>query len=337
MRIWVSTAVTTAVAFGVISTRANEVYDEVELRFVAPEICPKKDEFLAALTRMLGNRVTTPHTLVATVVITQASSAAFRLNLTTEFDGVSGQRILEGRTCRVVADAAAVTLALLLDPTLDLAAVRNSSEDRSAPEPMPAPGMVTKPEPAVATTKKASGREISGSVKAPRADWTAVLSSQIGAQLGVLPKVSPQVSLGLALGLNRGFIGATASYALPQDERIAPPNVGGRLWAASLGVQGCWLWVTHSPRFGTCVGADATRVQGHGTGVPSARTGATTWVAPSLSTYADFQLVRRTWFRVSAAGLVPLARPDTHLDELGTVQRPAKVVGRLAAGVVFDF
>ena len=52
---------------------------------------------------------------------------------------------------------------------------------------------------------------------------------------------------------------------------------------------------------------------------------------------ADFAVNRRAWVRLTTSGMVPLSRPDTHLDNYGTVQRPAKVLGRLEAGFVVNF
>jgi hypothetical protein len=325
----VFTAVTAAVAFGAIPAEAGEVHDQVELRWLAPEPCPSRDEFLAALAQMLGYRVTSASPLFATVIITQISHDSFRLTLTTKFDRVSGQRVLQGKACHVVADAAAVTLALLLNPALDVTTVPDTSEEPAVSEPIAAP--------AAAVAAKPISQGSSVPVPARPSDWYGLLSSQVGVQLGVLPKVDPQFSLGLAIGRDQGSLWATASFGIPQSAPIAPPNVGGRLWTASLGVQGCWLWATRFPRLGTCLGAETTRLQGRGTGVTEVRSAATTWISPSLSAHADFALNRRTWFRVSAAALVPLARPDTHLDEIGTVQRPAKLVGKLDTGLVVSF
>lgn len=80
-----------------------------------------------------------------------------------------------------------------------------------------------------------------------------------------------------------------------------------------------------------------TRLHGRGTGVPNVRDGVTYWVSPSLSANADFALHSHVWFRLEASGMVPLARPNTHLDDYGTVQMPAKVLGRLDLGVVASF
>jgi len=48
-------------------------------------------------------------------------------------------------------------------------------------------------------------------------------------------------------------------------------------------------------------------------------------------------LSERFWLRLAATGMVPLVRPDTHLDDIGMVQKPAKVLGILGAGGVVRF
>ena len=78
-------------------------------------------------------------------------------------------------------------------------------------------------------------------------------------------------------------------------------------------------------------------MHGHGTGVPTARDAVTLWVSPSLAANVDFALSERFWLRLAATGMVPLVRPDTHLDGFGMVQKPAKVLGMLGAGGVVRF
>jgi hypothetical protein len=143
--------------------------------------------------------------------------------------------------------------------------------------------------------------------------------------------------LGVGAGRERASIWATGSYSPPQDVTLAAQAVGGRLWTASVGVHGCWLWTVRSPRLSNCLGVEVTRLHGHGTGVPTARDAVTLWVSPNLSANADFALSERFWLRFSASGMLPLARPDTHLDDMGIVQKPAKVMGTLGAGVVVRF
>jgi hypothetical protein len=308
---------------------AGGVQDKVDLNWSAPDPCPKRAEFLAAVTQMLGDRVTIARTLFANVVITQASGTSFQLKLTTKLDDASGQRIIEGRACKVVADAAAVTLALLLNPDLEVPA---------EPPPHDEPSHSVRTPTASAPPKHHTVSERQSPPSDTRSNhWYGLLSSQLGLALGLLPHANPQVSLGVGAGRERASILATGSYSPPQEVTLAAQAVGGHLWTASVGLHGCWLWTVRSPRLSNCLGLEATRLHGHGTGVPTARDAVTLWVSPSLSANADFALSERFWLRFSALGMLPLARPDTHLDDIGIVQKPAKVMGALGAGVVVRF
>ena len=62
-------AASASIGFEAAPVRAGGVQDKVELTWLAPDPCPQKAEFLAAVTRMLGDRVTIAHTLFANVVL----------------------------------------------------------------------------------------------------------------------------------------------------------------------------------------------------------------------------------------------------------------------------
>lgn len=329
MRARVFSTASAVIGFVATTVYADDLRDKVELNWVAPEPCPEKGEFLAGISRMLGNRITIDHTLLANVVITQPSGTSFQLKLTTELDGASGQRVLQGRVCKVVADAAAVTLALLLNPELEVPP-ETALNDEPANPPLSAASQLP--------PKNGTARELTSTPKQThRSHWYGLASGQFGLQHGAMPRLNPQASLGVGVGLGHASVWTTGSFSPPQSVTLAPQNVGGRLWTASVGVYGCWFWTIHSPRLGNCLGAEVTRLQGRGTGVASARDGITYWISPGLAAFADFALYGRAWFRLAALGLLPLARPDTHLDDFGTVQKPAKAAERLDAGVVLDF
>jgi len=326
--------------FGATPVRADRLRDKIDLNWLAPEPCPAKAEFLAAIARMLGDQVTMEHTLFANVVIAQPSGTSYQLTLTTRLDGISGQRVLEGRACKVVADAAAVTIALLLNPDLRVPTAPEPSDKPSNPPLDPAQKTASIDEPAPVALPDAAPKEAPSQEPVPAISphrrWYGILSTQIGLQLGVLPHASPLFSIGVGAGRERAVIGAMGSYSPPQDAMLAP-SLGGRLWTASVGVRGCWFWTTRSPRLSNCLGAELTRLHGLGTGVTKVREGVTYWFSPTLSADADFALLGRLWLRLSAAAMVPLTRPDTHLDDIGTVQQPAKVAGRADAGLVVSF
>jgi hypothetical protein len=69
-------------------------------------------------------------------------------------------------------------------------------------------------------------------------------------------------------------------------------------------------------------------------GVGQHRTGSTNWWAPAAELFADFPLNRRAAFRLAASATAPLARPNTYLDDMGIVQRPAQLTALLQAGVI---
>ena len=253
MRAWVLSAVIATIGLGVTPVRADVVRENVKLNWLAPEHCPQRAEFLDAVARMLGNRIAIDHPLFVDVVITQSTGASFQLKLATTLAGTSGQRVLQGRSCRVVADAAAVTLALLLNPDLEVPTEPKTGDIR--PPTTKAP---------TATSSTVVAPPIPERQVRPRnthaTAFRGLLSSQFGLLLGALPRANPQFSLGVGVGHKRASIWASGSYSPPQNDTLTSLNVGGRLWTIAAGVQGCWLWLSQSPRVGNCIGAELTRI-----------------------------------------------------------------------------
>ena len=170
-------------------------------------------------------------------------------------------------------------------------------------------------------------------LQSERIGW--ILASGVGVHWGTMPQPGPEILLGLGVGMRQLSVLAWGLYAPPETLRVAGQELfGGRLWHGSLLAMSCLSFLATPPSLGTCAGGSFTLVQGHGVGVVDSRHGSTRWFSPSLGIFADFPLRRHAALRLMATGEVPLARPDTHLDEVGTVQRPAALTARLQGGVI---
>jgi hypothetical protein len=235
--------------------------------------------------------------------------------------------VIRGRSCTSVADAAAVTLALILNPDIETATDAGTGSNA---QPTQVPRTVSMP-PRAHTTQAEKFRPV------PRRDqpirWLG--ATAVGLHFGVMPKPGPDVSLGLGVNYGRWSLLASGHYALPETALIAGQDrAGGRLWHGTVMGLSCWAFAAAAPRLGGCVGGTYTRVRGQGKGVTPVRAGTTGWVSPTAGIFGDFPLSQRAAFRLSGLLLVPLKRPDAHLDNLGIIQRPSTLTANLQVGVI---
>jgi hypothetical protein len=112
-------AVVSAGAGGALAAAADLVAPELSLTWRAPAGCPNAGDVAAQFARLLGgvHRQPTSKRLDATVTVRRTPSDNWVARLETRLDGVPGQRSLEGDSCWTVASAAALILALTIDPS----------------------------------------------------------------------------------------------------------------------------------------------------------------------------------------------------------------------------
>ena len=310
--------------------RAEETPHALELQWEAPEDCPDSVAFLTAISRLVGSAERVSNKVRADIRIERDSSGNYRLKLTTELNAISGERVLQGHSCHAVADAAVITLALILNPDIDipadggieLPAKRGPQTSSVDTKPLAAPNRLEPHRPEVMANSPIR--------------WFG--SGALGLEFGILPKPEPEVSLGFGAAFGKYSGVLQASYGPPQTILLTEPSgAGGRLWDFTLSMTACWSASLSAPRVGACVEGAWTHVQGYGLGVPQQHGGATNWTAPGLGIFIDLPLNRRAMFHLAGNGFVPIVRPDTHLDFVGIVQRPAQLTANLQAGVVVFF
>src|SRR6478609_3649386 len=103
-------------AFGLVySGRARaESAAPIELKWNALEGCPSADSVLARVRKIAGTTRATGNTLRADATVTQPSDGLFRLRLAIQYGNLAAVRNIEGKSCKDLAGAAAIALALLL-------------------------------------------------------------------------------------------------------------------------------------------------------------------------------------------------------------------------------
>lgn len=86
----------------------------IELKWNALEGCPTEAAVLARVRKIAGTTRATANTLRAEALVTQPSDGLFRLRLEIHYGNLAAVRNIQGKSCKDLAGAAAVALALLL-------------------------------------------------------------------------------------------------------------------------------------------------------------------------------------------------------------------------------
>jgi hypothetical protein len=223
-----------------------------------------------------------------------------------------------------VAEAAALTLALMLNPEAEW----------QEPEPEP---KAPESEPFRRPAPQAQLRKRPVSPEEPQ-QMVGRVEGHVGAHFGIMPR--PGVELGLGFGVAWESVSAwlLAGFGLPQEATVGqPPGAGGRLWVASAAALGCYEPNLGAARLGACLGVELSRLEGRGVGVTHPDRASIYWASATSALMVDVPLGHHLAARAAGFGLLPLARPSVFLDDIGRVHRPAPVGGKVLIGLVAKF
>jgi hypothetical protein len=286
----------------------------------APVGCPNTGEVRAEIARLLGGTigVVPGGGLQARAVVTHAATWAVALETTSA--GQAGQRSLEAGSCRELANATALIIALMIDP-----------DAVAAHAPPPAP-----PLPASAPSPPASE---------PARTLDAHVGIIIAGTQGTLP--SPDVGVGASVGLSgrRWRIDLRASYGLRRDQTATasfPPGGHGQFNFFSTLLAGCWNLGGPGVAWGPCAVGEFGVMSAKGIGVDRALPAQVPWWAVGAGGFAAIPLARRWAVPIHLDALVPLHRSEyVFRDSQGNVSarvfRAAPVGVRVSAGIELRF
>jgi hypothetical protein len=244
---------------------------------------------------------------------------AFSATITTDTQGNDVRTITaQGDTCTPLAQATAVTIALLLD---------------GEPEP-PAPVVATAPETAPKTVKIPP---IAVSLPTHRARPTPARTQgtfgvAAGTLLGVLNDVAPELSS--ELGMVRGHLRLAAGmmWTLPHSLRFGPGTLREFLLSSTLRTCLAPL-VVHTLRFDLCSGLFAGVANVHPRGYTKNRVTTRPWMAIPLGGSLVY-LHAPVGFQLSALALVPVRRHDFSVDGLGKAYESWPLALSISLGVL---
>jgi hypothetical protein len=277
------------------------------LSWSVPDECPSDNEVRQELQRLLGASRASPGGRVDATARVSAVKGGFELEIALGQDDQVRTRRLAAPHCEELGHAAALIVALAVDPSLTTAGGEKLSEVVPAPCPAPPPTIkVTSPGPAPRCP-------VCPGCAAPRPDWHTAVFLAVSISYGELPQALPRVSVGSAYRADPHWLelavsGAFASTGFRSDGR------GATLWQWYATPRYCVQARFGTTRFGPCASTEVGLIKAAGFGVEQPKTQRTWWVAPGLGLQAHWRLPSGAELQVGGDLMLAATRTSFELD-----------------------
>ena len=327
-----------------LSALAARAEPPLSLSWRAPEGCPSRETVLAEVTRLLG-RDHARASIHAEAAVDK-SGDGHRLRVILRGDKTPRVRELTAPTCEELGDAAALILALAIDPSAVASAPPRAPEsDAGAPSPPPstADAGVAKKEPSAPPKDppRPPPRRAAAAEGPPEAPKSLRTHAQIGLEIGAFRGAVPRAQVGLAFAAPPLRLEVAGMFAW--GGRITAPSVptaGGELWLAGGSLSGCFERALEGdaggPSAALCAFFEAAAVRAASFGVTSPDRAAAPWIAPGAQLLVRWPFTRRAALRLDVALAIPVVELSFNIEGLGLVHRIGAVSGRSGLGVELD-
>ena len=301
-----------------VAASAEAKVAPLELTWGAPPQCPSGAEVQREVLHLLGaSSGPLPH-LVAQATVIEEAPNRWGLTLRTQLDGAAGERALVGQSCRSVADAAVITLALTLNPDLTLPEPeKNQPATREPTRPVPPPA----PAPELIRPEEAA-RWFMGMLAGPR--WGLFRS--------------PLEEFGLSASYQRGrvLVALESSIGTATATSAKPARFADFTLVSARGV-GCYALTAGVLGLFPCGGLDGTLVRGKSVGFDNSGQGFVAWNSLTFGAKVDIAFLARYRLELSGFGLSPLTRPSAYVGHNGDNEdmlRPKALGSRATIGLI---
>jgi hypothetical protein len=303
----------------------------VSLEWQAPARCPGRNAVLERVTSLLESAAEAKAPVKARgTVLEPLPGASWELTLETVQGEGTWRRTIHARSCDELADAAALIIALVVDPNLNPTPPA-ASVPPPARAPAPVPALTSTPPPPSAPRPPPAARPPAVSrARVP----LHVAASAVG-DVGSLPAAALGGELAAGADLGRARIEAVGTV-FPEVHKVIArnPERGGDVELLAGGLRGCYLIPWTGWEGGVCGGVEAGRLRATGFGAREFNaTEDELWLAGRLGVIADIPVVDPLGLRFGLEGLLPLRRPEFVVPPLGTVHEPSWVSLRLELGI----
>jgi hypothetical protein len=332
-----------ALARGPASLEAADPTAALELSWQAPQGCPDAlavRERVATLLASVDARGT-PRSLRVGVTITTQAREGVRLRLEIAQGESVDARELVGADCREVTEAAALIVAMTLEPSVLDTLGASEPEPATVPEPEPAaeePSREPSADPIEPTVVTPPARAPS-----PASEPARSLPIGVGAEVeggvgfGPLPRASGVLAAAVGVRGRWFRVDATGAYWTPRRSEAREPGVRAQVW--SVGARACGVPRAGRVEVPLCAGVVAGLMHARGLGSDlEAQRVSSPWAAVIASATAVVRVLPWLGVRVGAEGHVAFARPAFHTDPSRTQVHRAGLGGvALRAGLEVKF
>lgn len=276
-----------------------------ELTWSAPDACPPRADVIAEVTRLLGD-LKPQEAWVSANGRVRATDEGYALILEIRSGESVGERALQGESCKEVVDAAALIMAIAINPSV--------LERASGPAPVPDP----REDPEPASDADAEPVTVpSPPLPAPRRPAFVV---RAGAGAGAFLLPGPTGTVAVAVGVVGRFwrVEAEGAYWFAREVTRAD-DVGGRFQLGWAGVRGCGAPERGDFEFPLCAGIDLGAMRGTGLGdaLASVRSRNAIWLAVRGGPSLVWRGNEWVGFWLAADGIVPVLRPRFDIQPSG--------------------
>jgi hypothetical protein len=285
----------------------------------APAGCPSRDDLRAEIARLLGGEIRVPKGGDIKAVAVAAQGQTWSLAIETELAGRPGRRSIEAASCQDLADATALIIALMIDPT---AVAAHPPQSRPAPTPPPAQ---------------------SDPAPQKRRPVAYLVGIHAAGSYGTLPSIDAGLGGGVGLAGRRWRVELRGTYGLRRDQRVtapppAPLDSYGRFNFVAAALAGCLNLGRESLAVGPCVDAESGVVSAKGFGASEGFPAQTLWLALGAGAYAAIPLGPHFSLPLHLDVVAPLLRPEFVFKNVPNRVFQAPVVGaRMSSGIEFHF
>jgi hypothetical protein len=309
----------------------------IELKWRALEGCPSEETVLARVRKIAGATRPTANTLRADASVTQPSDGLFSLRLEIHYGNLAAVRNIEGKSCKDLAGAAAVALALLLSSEEPLserdlaggpatttgsgsssAAGASSATAGTQPSGNEAKSQPSPPASPPSTRSTTSPSPPPSIESGPPRRWHVLLLLPLGS-LGVGPmsKVSRGLGSGVGFSFDRWRFLAEGRLWTSQHETTSSmgSEYDTELNRFTVGARGCRAMFGARFEFAPCALISVHHLSVVGSGrnlVPSTDTA--TWAAVGIGAESRFLITPWLGLVAGLDGEVELSRPEVSVS-----------------------
>jgi hypothetical protein len=304
-----------------LAVAPTDVASRLPLDWSAPAGCPDAAEVRGRIGAYLG-RDAFDEAIDEVVVrgrVQRDRRGRWRLTIAVDLPGGTVERAVDAARCDELRDAAALIIAVALDPLRMGRRVEPPAEP--APQPMPEPA-VTPPAVVEAAPRPRPRR------------YFADLRIGGAIELGTAPRIAAGPWLAVALVGRRFRVELAGRYLGPRTVRRFADHerAGVRVQSGIVALRGCFVPRVRRLELPTCAQVEAGAMRGRGVGLAQPQKSQRAMVAAVIGQELAWQLHRHVglWLAVDAAWA--LVRPRFAIDDLGTAYTAGPAALRVVAG-----